>query len=131
MAQNLPNTVELIPNRGNAVILHIASFRPKSTEKNSKVPPIGGYLLLSIVLQMCSCWSPAGILEYVRQITKVGPPSLSWGNSRLSNGGMWLSGNRRGLLALDIGSESIIVASQFSCFRFALAGLSVRRDFDA
>src|SRR2546428_14184150 len=79
---------------------------------------------------MCSCWSPAGILEYVRQITKVGPPSLSWGNSRLSNGGMWLSGNRRGQLALDIGSESIIIASQFSRFHFSPEGLSVGRDFD-
>jgi len=95
------------------------------------VLPIEGYLLLFIVQQTYSSWSLAGRTEYVRQITKVGPPSLSWGNSRLSNGGMWLSGNRRGLLALIIGERSIVVASHFSRFPFALAGLSVGRDFDA
>jgi len=91
----------------------------------------GGFFLLSTVQQTCSCWSLAGRVEYVRQTAKVGPTLTFMGNYRRSNGGMWLSGNRRGRLALDIGSESIVVASHFSRFPFAPAGLSVGRDFDA
>ncbi len=93
--------------------------------------PRGGYLLPSIVQQAYSCWSLAGRMEYIRQIAEVGPTITFMGNSRLSNGGMCLAGNRRGRLALDIGSESMVVASHFSRFPFAPAGLSLGRDFDA
>jgi hypothetical protein len=108
-----------------------SSLPTKTTQRNSKVSPSGVYLLLCTVLQTCSRLSLAGNMEYVSQIAKVGPTLTVWGDSRLSNSGMRLSGNRRGLLALIMGSESMIVASHFSRFPFAPEGLSVGRDFDA